>query len=389
MAEKKSDFKKFPKKGDKAPVQFLVSRQIRLMLGLLMRDLKSFRAVRKQLVPEKFPADQAHLAEVWRIAQRIFDENNRLPFHEEVCAECEAWLADEDGNGMVPDDRLVEELGKFLSDTYSRDEKEVAESQPKALQYARRFLTESARRELREATKATVLPELPALLESLTNNARQVQSLAMRGRDQAFPDDLEAMPMLDKVPTLMPYMDDFLGGGQVKGEVYGFVAPIGVCKSLTSVQLCVNRVSTVRAEWKLARKKLPKAERKNLKMPVVYLIMYEEEISSVRMRALSCAAGVNRTPMEDGNYDFYSSTAKQDFKPYEVEEYAEKLRAGEGHECMGELDRINMWRKHFNGEPTAGDTGGLQFVDFTGAREEYQEMAGNYVDGIVSYIEKD
>jgi len=341
--------------------------QIQLMLSSLLRDSVAFTQIHQTISATHFPEDLRHLAGIWAMAKAHYDAFGKLP------DEATAWA---EGGQIVNadnfDERHIEDIEKVLTDAYSEPIEVVEKRRRSVLAYAKQFLEESAQRQLRDTVGQTVVNriELPALLKTLEKNIQVITSMETGKVDLPFPDDLKQVETLIKVSTGCDWFDHYLRGGQAPGEVYGFAAPYGVGKTTMGIQLSCNRCMHELAQTKTTGRD---------KTPVVYTVFYEEEMNSVRHRMLSYAGNVPKEMIEDGRWSEMSTRAEGNYKPYELSIYAEALRSG--IKPPGEMERLVVAKEQL--------TVNWRPIDFTGSKPEYNQAAGQFVDGIVSVIEQD
>jgi hypothetical protein len=346
--------------------RFLVPRQIKLMLSVLLRDAPTFRLVKDQLDPARFPEDMKHFAGVWNLVREHYDQHNTLMSQDQLSADTENWI-----QGAEIDDRDLADLSDVINDAFSMNKKEVAQNRGIALKYVQRFLEESVQRDLQKSVSSQTAVELPALLEAVTKRVQAIQSISTGEIDVPFPEDLTKMEAIEKHSTGCEFLDRYMGGGQAAREVYGFCAPYGVCKTTLCIQLAVNRARFEQSEWRKNGKKGP--------LPIVYVFFYESEKQAVLPAALAYAANVERVIIEDGRWGDMSTSEKKNYKKYEYRDYAGQFESG--ITVKGERERLEVAKKQLNRN--------LRLLDFSGGIPEYQEVAGQYIEGIVSLIERD
>lgn len=346
--------------------RFLVPRQIKLMLSVLMRDTTAFRMVKDQLDPARFPEDMKHLAGAWNLVKEHYEQHGSLPTDEQMRADTEHWM-----QAAEIDDRDLEDLSEMINDAFSMKRKDLDKNRGIVLKYVQRFLGESVQRDLQKSVSSPTAVELPALLESVHQRVRAIQSISTGEVAKPFPDDLTTMAKIEKTTTGCDFLDRYMGGGQADREVYGFCAPYGVCKTTLCVQLAVNRARYEQSKWKKNGRKDP--------LPIVYAFFYEEEIEAVRPRALSYAGNVERVIIEDGRWSEMSTREKKNYKAYERKEFRSHFESG--IDVRGERERLEVAKRQLNRN--------LRLLDFSGGVPEYQELSGQYIEGIVSLIERD
>jgi hypothetical protein len=197
--------------------------------------------------------------------------------------------------------------------------------------------------------------ELPAMLQRYLAESRQIESLQDRAVNVPFPAH-ETFESVITVPTGVPFIDEFLGGGMGLGEVISLMGPVGSCKTTLSIQLCVE------AARRAAARKVKAAELgKKVKQGVAYYFYYEGELPELRIRALACAGKIARTTLASlgSPFDLSKLSTRNDpesYKAYERQLFAEIF--ANIPNPPGELERYQSSIRALNA--------GLRLVDMSG-----------------------
>lgn len=345
----------------------LRDRQKQLMLAIFIRSFEAFEASYKQLTPEALQrsGDKGY-ALVWAVTRHHYTVFGELPTDEMLTTELEKRL--EDDPEYLTESEIVE-LDNFVGDVFNIDEKDLA---PKfAYRFLRWFLEEDLQYQLREELSREGVSEcFPKLLTGFAEKAQSLTS--MQAGKIAKPFDLNPKnqaPAIIRRPTNIIVLDHYLKGGQVDGEVYGFCGPWGSCKSLTAVQLAVERA-------KLEQVQVQYSAKNKVPLPIVYVIAYEGPFDSFKVRAVSYTAQIPRTTVEDGVQAF---STRGKLKDYEKLRYASQKNTKSP--VLSEYERWALYIPKLNHN--------LRLVDFTGESSLYREEATDLIDGIVSVIVRD
>ena len=226
---------KIKKDVKRAPVTY---RQKQLMLAVLMRSEEAFKAVSPRLRVSHFrEMHDRPLAVVWDVLCTVHKQNDELPSSEILSTEISARL--EDDPELLSDDQ-IEDVDALL--TLSEELKIGLLERKTAMAYARRLIEEGIQVELnaRMADPNSFL-DLPTILEETKVQVDTLYSLETGEIAPFFPENLEDIPPVIVEPTAINWIDDYMDGGMVRKEVYGFLGPFGSCKTTLSVMLSINR----------------------------------------------------------------------------------------------------------------------------------------------------
>lgn len=337
-------------------------KQMFFMFAVLLRDKESFRVAKAKLDATKFATgENKPFAIVWDAAVTYHTKYDRLANYHQLLLEVESMVNDDD----TIDDDDIDQMNSLLIKAWKLPRKDF--SRPQAAEYLRYFLEELLQEQTALDLSSDPLADLSTLLSARATEISDLKSMSGGPLVEPFPTGYENKLKLVVQPTGVPFIDLFLNGGTAAREVYGFVGPVGSCKTTLTVQLAVLRALELQAVWEAAGKPAGK-------LPIVYVVAWEEPLSSLRMRALGYGANVSRKSMESGDY----STSKT-LKPYEKALFKSQL--SQGLEVLGERERVNQMAMRLNLN--------LRFVDFTGGTPELKAPAGNFVDGIATVVDQD
>jgi hypothetical protein len=344
------------------------NRQKELMMMVLLRIPEAFKTAVTKLKPAHFDLDidDQYLQVIWSCLTRLYDKRQKLPSHELLAAEIEleASILGSD----LSNDQL-QRADELLNAAFATKRSALRRDEDAALDFLQRFLEENLQKEIQDTVSQgqDVVTDVYALLQEKSEEAHAIRTIKTGAIEDLFPEDLEEIKAVEKETTGCPFFDRFMVG-QAVGEVYGFGAPYGVCKTTIAVQLAVERARFMANKHRTAKNP-----------PVVYIVVWEEEKVSIQHRILSYAAQVEKTHIENAEWDKLSSAKKGDYKPYELDLWGSMIEAGK--KVPGELDRVRMAKAELNRN--------LRMIDFTGSRPEYSEYAASLSDGVVAVIEAD
>lgn len=357
------------KRPEKPEVKKPVSmRQLELVLAMFVTDRPFYQAVQGLLLPEYFVSQQfRHLVPFVTAANEYYADYERLPPTDIMIAEVNAWLERNQADIQTDDLAEVERIMALAVEMKPSDRKA---NRQKTTSYAKRFLEQALQSNLSRSVATPGVVDLPALLLQYSSQAEAVSVLDSGALSKPFPDQLETITPLSTHTTGCTFFDGYMNGGQAGGEVYGFAAPYGVCKTTVACQLACNALRHAQAEFHAGVTKAPK---------VVYFVTYEEPLELLRPRFLSYMAGCDKNPIEAGEWDKLSRTERRDYKPYERYRYKAQLAAK--IPIPGEYERVNVARAQMNVN--------LRLLDFSGADQTLYEASSEMEMGIRRVIQQD
>lgn len=324
---------------------------------------------------------------IWACVLRFYEANERQP----DAAELHAEISNERQNSRYEelDEDELQLLRKVRSAAKELEGSVLEERRITARRYLQQFLEEKLQLDLRRKIDTDASLSMFPLLEAYAEQALGITSLQSGDIGLPFASELdldnpqESEYSLDKITTGSSYLDDYMGssvddagapvsGGQAAGEVYGFTAPYGVCKTTQTVKLLTDTALLYQSRWMESGKTLP--------LPIVYGVFYEEAQLSLRQRVLSYCGKVDKASIEARDWKATMSSSKlNNYKPYERSRFKSLFDAG--MKPPGELERIRVAMRQVNRN--------VRLIDFTGARADFRDPAKNLVDGIVSVITQD
>jgi RecA/RadA recombinase len=343
------------------------------MMTCVVRDPHSFRTAKIGLSSELFAEKHRGFAALWAVVFDYNEEFGGLPDEDYVVGELERRL-EEDPDAMT--DEGMQELDDFIARAYKLDPKFLDHKTRKSChKHLRQYLEEQMKEDLQATlSSSTYTPtDMCGLLEDYKQAHHRLASLDPEGLDVPFPEGWESQgPQVVKRKTGIDYLDWMLNGGKARGEVYGLLGPSGSCKTTLAVQYAVLQAQQDRSEWRAATKRGEKAE-----LPITYYFFYEATLAEFRVRALSCHGQIDRTTLENGEYDKLST--RDNLKPYERRRW--QLNLKRGNQVMSESERFKRAQKILNLN--------LRLIDMTGNDEKNPGRGWGMVDEIAQIIQMD
>lgn len=181
-------------------------------------------------------------------------------------------------------------------------------------------------------------------------------------------------------PTGIDFVDTFLAGGMLSGEVIGHAAPIGSGKTTLVLQVMWSRAQQLLAPFQGK----PLSEVPMTTMPHIYGFFFEH-VELLYANFMSNAASIPRKTMEQyvltHDRSLLSTSMSENYKKYEVNLFGkdiEEAKRKRGILPFGEFERL-QWAA-----AVANDL--ISFIDFSGGDDTVSEWSHQGVDGMAAYI---
>lgn len=181
-------------------------------------------------------------------------------------------------------------------------------------------------------------------------------------------------------PTGIDFVDSFLAGGMLSGEVIGHAAPIGSGKTTLVLQVMWSRAQQQLAQFHGK----PLSEIPLTKLPHIYGFFFEH-VELLYANFISNAAGIPRKTMEQyalsKDRAVFSTSMSENYKKYEISLFGKDIEEAKrkgGQLPFGEFERM-QWAA-----AVANDL--ISFIDFSGGDESLSDWASQGVDGMAAYI---
>jgi hypothetical protein len=235
------------------------------------------------LALEHFQELDLYLWYLWDSANKLYKKHRKAPAIRELRLELDQRVND------VTDpveDSICNELFDALADIEAL---EVIDriGLKAARDYLSQFIADRTWRTVRQLTQQRgKTPEsLRETVKSLHSEIAAIESLAAAPIEKAFQPGFEKKLKLGrKIPTGVPFVDDFLDGGMASGEVYLLLGPFGSCKTLLLQQMSESVA--------LLRSTLWAHSNKRSSLGLVYFVSYEMTKTELQARALAHTAQI-------------------------------------------------------------------------------------------------
>lgn len=350
----------------------LSPRLVDLLLKVLLRSHDVFLDAKSRLSPMHFQGRNA-LARTW-LWQTLCDLESRfgeLPGEDLLLGELQVRINEPAYQSMS--DESIDAINEVVDSAYDMEDKWVLEHEKVGRNILARLLDEDLQRKSKELLSRGHLLQLPAVLQQLASEAQSIQAMQHGAIPGPFAEGLERRQPRVLTSTCLDFVDDFLGGGQAAGEVVGFVAPIGVCKTLLVCQLGMLAAVQEQAAAAIVGRR-PK---------IVYLVFWEEPMESVHERILSFQSKVNKDTVAELKLDEMSRRDLGNWKDYERSFFKSQFEAYEAGGCppAGEYERCQAALELIRPN--------LRLIDFTGGTAVYGDAPQRMVAGVEEVIRAD
>lgn len=331
------------RKGKKRVVErraVIDERAREMMMATLIRNENAFLAVRETLKPENFEAFEVGYAVTWKLVCQLYEDCGELPDDEMLLSELQNAIA---ADPHLMDETEMDMLSTFIEwafnpESFKKDLTTWNAYTRWAVKVTKQFLEERLIAQTKEVVQSvdTVPIDIPGLMASARDKAEEIASLDVSDEEELFPIDWTHTQKLEITSTGIPYLDSFLGGGHVPGEVYGILGPYGSCKTTIAVMLAAEA----------AKKSVHIAVSEEKPLPLIFIVSYEERMTGVRGRLLGYAAKIIRASIENMKPDMSNLSRQKNMRDYERRLFHDDLQAGK--KIMGELGRAKRAVEYLN-----------------------------------------
>lgn len=269
----------------------LSSAQLKLFFAILIRNRVVFDHFKVNLTVNHFVEETYRL--VYQVVLAYVEEHNTLPQESQLTVEVQTALYNRQED---PSDELLDALSDLVDyvfgpTTFRNQDPEHTDFTTYAFKIGQQILLLKHKQSLQEE----LLDQDVNLLSDFLDAALQSHSLlSLTGysteQTLTFEPEWDVQDIMHRRSTGVGYLDRFLNGGTVDGEVYLFMAPYGTCKTTQGVML-----------WCLAAKQAYHDYLINPDSPkgLSVLVSYEAPLSQeIRNRALMYTAMVHRDRLE-------------------------------------------------------------------------------------------
>lgn len=250
----------------------------------LIRDAAFFNSVRYQITPEVFGDSEGWLALIWRTVCNYFRECNSLPSKDLLIARLNSELDVDDS--LLSDDDDMDNINTLISIAF---ELELSpELYRQAVAWLRQFLEDKLLIKVRSSLSLPIVPkDLVKSLESAVQAAETIRGVEDGRVPPVFGPGWNLQYSPELMTTGVPVMDAMVGGGHVRGEVYGLLGPTGGGKSTTATHMAISLADSTYKKW--IEDGQPEECGK------VYLFSYEDPMGDIYPRILACSAQIPRS----------------------------------------------------------------------------------------------
>lgn len=320
----------------------LDQRSKQLMFAVLLRNESVFKQV-QELLTDQFESHDVVYRVVWETVVEYFNKLEHLPQYELLAAEIEERLKSDPAllSGVE-----IEQMNEFLTFAYDPSTfslpVETDETIAKwTLSKVRQFIVEHALVEMHQnlITEDSIPLHVPDVLSKLITRVQNVDSIGSTHNSTAFPDDWETDIALDIRPTNLTFLDHYINGGHVPGELYGVLGPFGSCKSTIAYALSVEQAT---AAYNRFTNTHPGSKRR-----VAFIVSYEDRIKMMRQRSMGYAARISRQVME-GMKSYADLSTTGSLRDYELREYRDAIRTAGLENTPGERERVQQQKEILN-----------------------------------------
>ncbi len=340
----------------------LTDEQKLTLLCMLIRNQHVFDQAADRLTVEHLMnalPDSAAYALIWRVVTEFYVEYGCLPAREVIELRIQAMLTE--APEVLNDEEIVD-AEQFLAEAFEPNALDPFATS--TVRWAegclRSLLSESladrAAALIRSSDDA-VASDLPALLDSLSQEAHSVATIGLTGLGgPLFGSGWEDEEMAASRPSGVDIIDAFTNG-EVPGEVVLIAGPYGSCKSLLAVHSCICAARLHRRQWQThlaarkADKSLPAGRR-----PMAVYVSYEMPKKEFRRRLLANAANIPYNRLMKVSKLAELRGPGSDLLKYERRLFAAKLATG--REVPSELERVQEAARLIDEH--------IMFVDMTG-----------------------
>ena len=304
------------------PNSGLSARFAQLLMAILVRNTSVFERFRTDLSVEHFNAEHHQL--VYRVLLDHWAENQELPARAELEATVYSYLEEDP---EIISDTGQEALAIFFQYAFSADTFTGGPDSVKMERFAFRAGSKLLKHHLAIAVsqQAVLQPEntLDDFFQQAADKAVQFELNSMGSSTHlTFPDNFDKANPLEIQSTGLSFLDSYMGGGAVKGEVYLLMAPYGTCKTTLAVQLwCTD----ARRNYAAALGSEDETQ------GISVLITYEAPLSpEIQHRAMMYAATVHRTSLEQMGQEGLDALSNDPEapKPYEKTRFRDEIASG-------------------------------------------------------------
>jgi replicative DNA helicase len=294
--------------------QRLSAARIKLFTAILLRNAVVFEELKDSLTVDHFPGESHRL--VYRVLLDFYKREERLPKYLELGLDIQSLLERYDD---LASDETRDDLTEFIEFAFDkstfRDYKPTSDKATKlALSIASQLMQSKLQSSVvNQLQSISDLDKLPACFQAAQQQIDKLISIQYRNeRTNFFEPDWDKKSPLILSSTGIGFIDKYLGGGSAPGEVYGFMAPFGTCKTTMAVMLMCAAGQQCFEDFLMHQDPDKKG--------IAVLVSYEAAASpELQHRALMYAAEVRRQSLVKMGEKGLSSLGNDPLQPLDYE----------------------------------------------------------------------
>lgn len=334
------------------------------MLATFTRHEDLLKSVAERDSAELFGNDDRHFQLYWDVLCDYVTRHKEMPRKAPMVSAVQLLV---DHNDDLDDDQ-VGQLNKIVSVAFGSKKADLPTSI--ATTYLRSLLEESLLRELRRKLASDDAPvDVAGVLAAAKDQADAIGAVDSADIDAPFAGDWRPQAV-KKTSTGLPFIDYYLGGGDVEGEVYGLLGPVGSCKTTLAVQLSTLGAARDYAEWLAGEGKTP--------LKVSYHFNYEGPIDVIKMRALCCTALIDKDILAMEDFEQQLQRKQGVYRPYELDLLKSSVKLGS---LLPERTRYERAKKQLNRN--------WRCVDMSGNDTRFPGRGTGMISEIVAIVRRD
>jgi tRNA isopentenyl-2-thiomethyl-A-37 hydroxylase MiaE len=334
------------------------------MLATFTRHDDLFKSAAERTAAELFSSDDRHFQLYWDVLRDYVTKHQEMPRKAPLVSSIQLQV---EGNDEI-DDEQIEQLNKIVSVAFGSKKSDLPPTI--ASTYLRSLLEEALLRELRRKLASDDAPvDVAGVLAAAKDQADAIGAVDSADIEAPFAGDWRPQAV-KKTSTGLPFVDLYLGGGDVDGEVYGLLGPVGSCKTTLAVQLSTLGASRDYAEWLASAKKAP--------LKVSYHFNYEGPIDVIKMRALCCTALIDKDILAMEDFEQILERNANKFRPYELDLLRSSVTTGS---LLPERKRYERAKVQLNRN--------WRCVDMSGNDSRFPGRGTGMISEIVAIIRRD